>query len=158
VLRAFCALGQVPREQFNNRDAIRNRRYKFTNLTCSTKPPAATWLTSVSPRLAPTNNSDLLVVVIECYTEWQYKNPDGDLSSYNPTEGPFSCIHDAFDSSIDSEKILLDAIKLPQDNCQAISIAIAKGTARAITRPTHTQRNIISHNCGRQTRQRPSGR
>jgi hypothetical protein len=29
--------------------AIRNRRYKFTNLTCSTKPPTATWLTSVSP-------------------------------------------------------------------------------------------------------------
>jgi hypothetical protein len=29
--------------------AIRNRRYKFTNLTCSTKPSTATWLTSVSP-------------------------------------------------------------------------------------------------------------
>jgi hypothetical protein len=44
--------------------AIRKRRYKLTNLTCSTKPPTATWLTSVSPRLSPTNNPDLLVVVI----------------------------------------------------------------------------------------------
>jgi hypothetical protein len=44
--------------------AIRNRRYKFTNLTCTTKTPAATlpWLTSVSPHLAPTNNPDHLVV------------------------------------------------------------------------------------------------
>jgi hypothetical protein len=73
-------------------------------------------------------------VAIDCYTEWQYESPDEDLASYNPTEGPFSCIHDAFDSSIASEKILLDAVKLPQDNCQAISIiAIAKGTARAIS-------------------------
>jgi hypothetical protein len=72
-------------------------------------------------------------VAIECYTEWQYEPLDKDLSSYNPTEGQFYCIHDAFDSSIASEKILLDAIKLPQDNCQAISIAIAKGTARAIS-------------------------
>jgi hypothetical protein len=71
--------------------------------------------------------------VIECYTQWQYKPPDEDLTSYNPTEGPFSCIHDAFDSSIDLEKILLDAVTLPQDNCQAISIAITKGTARAIS-------------------------
>jgi hypothetical protein len=77
--------------------AIRNRQYKLTNLTCSTKPPTATWLTSVSPRLAPTNNPDLLVVAIECYTGWQYKPPDEDLTSYNPTEGQFSCIHDAFD-------------------------------------------------------------
>jgi hypothetical protein len=97
------------------------------------KPSTATWLTSVSPRLAPTNNPDLLVVTIECYTEWQYEPPDEDLSSYNPTEGPSSCIHDTFDSSIASEKILLDAVKLPQDKCQAISIAIAKGTARAIS-------------------------
>jgi hypothetical protein len=67
------------------------------------------------------------------YTDWQYKPPDEDLTYYNPTDGPFSCIHDAFDSSIDSEKILLDAVTLPQDNCQAISIAIAKGTARAIS-------------------------
>jgi hypothetical protein len=72
-------------------------------------------------------------VAIECYTEWHYEPPDENLASYNPTEGPFSCIHDAFDSSIASEKILLDVIKLPQDNCQAISIAIAKGTARAIS-------------------------
>jgi hypothetical protein len=73
-------------------------------------------------------------VAIECYTDWQYEPPDEDLTSYNPTEGPFSCIHSAFDSSIDSEKILSDAIKLPQDNCQAIAIiAIAKSTARAIS-------------------------
>jgi hypothetical protein len=72
-------------------------------------------------------------VAIECYTECQYEPPEEDLSSYNPTEGPFSYIHDAFDSSIALEKILLDAVKLPQDNCQAISIAIAKGTARAIS-------------------------
>jgi hypothetical protein len=72
-------------------------------------------------------------VAIEYYTEWQYKPPDKDLASYNPTEGPFSCIHDAFDSFIASEKILLDAVKLLQDNCQAISIAVAKGTARAIS-------------------------
>jgi hypothetical protein len=74
-----------------------------------------------------------VVVAIECYTEWQYESPDEDLTSYNPTEGTFSCIHDAFDSSIASEKILLDAVNLPQDNCQAISIAITKGTARAIS-------------------------
>jgi hypothetical protein len=113
--------------------AIRNRRYKFTNLTCSIKPSTATWLTSVSPRRAPTNNPDLLVVAVECYTEWQYEPPDEDIASYNPTEGPFSCIHDAFDSSIASEKILLDAVKLPRDNCQSISIAITKGTARVIS-------------------------
>jgi hypothetical protein len=113
--------------------AIRNRQYKFTNLTCSSKPSTATWLTSISPRQAPTNNPDLLVVAIECYTEWQYESPDEDLTSYNPTEDQFSCIQDAFDSSIASEKILLDAVKLTQDNCQAISISIAKGTARAIS-------------------------
>jgi hypothetical protein len=96
--------------------AIINRQYKFTNLTCSTKSSTATWLTSVSPRRSPTNNPDLLVVAIECYTEWQYEPPDEDLSSYNPTEGPFSCIRDAFDSSIAPEKILLDTVKLPQDN------------------------------------------
>jgi hypothetical protein len=72
-------------------------------------------------------------VAIECYTKWQYEPPDEDLTSYNPTEGPFSCLHDAFDSSIALEKILLDAVKLPQDNCQAIAIAIAKGTVRAIS-------------------------
>jgi hypothetical protein len=113
--------------------AIRKRRYIFTNFTCSIKSSTATWLTSVSPRRAPTTNPDLLVVAVECYTEWQYEPPDEDLASYSPTEGPFSCIHDAFDSSVASEKILLDAVKLPQDNCQAISIAIAKDTARAIS-------------------------
>jgi hypothetical protein len=65
-----------------------------------------------------------------------------DLTSYNPTKGPFSCIHDAFDSSIGSEKILLDSGTLPQDNCQSILIAITKGTARAISDGSY---NPITH-------------
>jgi hypothetical protein len=112
---------------------LSRRCNKKQTIQSSTKPSTTTWLTSVSPQQAPTNNPDLPVVAIECYTEWQYESPDEDLASYNPTEGPFSYIQDAFDSSIALEKILLDAVKLPQDNCQAISIAIAKGTARAIS-------------------------
>ena len=116
-----------------HRGAIRNRRYKFSNQICPTKPPSANRLASISPRHAPRNNSDLILIALESHTHWHYETPDDDLTSYNPAEGPFGCIHDAFDSSIASEKILLDVIDLPKDNCQAISIAIKNGTARAIS-------------------------
>jgi hypothetical protein len=113
--------------------SIRNRRYKFDHLTTTPKPPSANLLASVSPRQVPTNNTYPLTVAVECYSDWQYEDPDIDLASYDPTEGPFTCIHDAFDSSIASEKILLDEATLPKDNCKAIATAITKGTARAIS-------------------------
>jgi hypothetical protein len=113
--------------------AIRNRRYTFSDQICPTKPPSANRLASISPRTAPMNDSDLIIIALENHTQWQYKAPDDDLTTYDPTEGPFRCSHDAFNSSITSEKILLDAIVLPKDNCRAISIAIQNGTARAIS-------------------------
>jgi hypothetical protein len=64
---------------------------------------------------------------------WQYKTSDDDLTTYDPTIGLFRCIQDAFDSSIASEKTLLNEIKLPEDNCRAILTAIQNRTARAIS-------------------------
>jgi hypothetical protein len=90
-------------------------------------------LATISPHTAPTNNSDLIIIALESHTQWQYETPDEDLTTYDPTIGPFRCIQDAFDSSIASGKILLDEIKLPEDNCRAISAAIQNGTARAIS-------------------------
>ena len=112
---------------------IRNRKYSFTNQTCASKPTSASLLASVSARSPPDNSTDLVLVAVECTYVWQYEDLDIDLSSYDPTEGPFTCIHDAFDSSIDSEKILLDEVKLPNDNCRAIATGISQGTARAIS-------------------------
>jgi hypothetical protein len=70
---------------------------------------------------------------LESHTQWQYETSDDDLTTYDPAIGPFRCIQDAFDSSIVSDKILLDEIKLPEDNCRAILTAIQNGTARAIS-------------------------
>jgi hypothetical protein len=61
------------------------------------------------------------------------QTPDDDLTTYDPPIGPFRCIQNAFDSSITSEKILLDEISLPKDNCRDISTAIQNGTARVIS-------------------------
>jgi hypothetical protein len=80
---------------------------------CPTKPLSVNRLASISPHTAPRSDSDLIIVALEGYTQWQYETPGDDLTTYNPTEGPFRCIHDAFNSSIASEKILLNAIVLP---------------------------------------------
>jgi hypothetical protein len=111
----------------------RNRQYKYTNHTTPTKPPSATELASVSPRPSPTNNQNLVIVALENHTSWQHEEPEDDLTSYNPTTGPFLCIQDAFDSSIASERILIDEVKLPTDHCQAIATAITNGSANAIS-------------------------
>jgi hypothetical protein len=85
---------------------------------------------------------DLIIVALKNHTQWHYEAPDDDLITYGPTEGLFSCIHNAFDSSIASEKILRNAIVLPKDNCQANSIAIQIGTARAISDESYDPLNL----------------
>jgi hypothetical protein len=97
------------------------------------KSVSADRLATISPHTAPTNDSDLIIIALESHTQWQYKTPDDDLTTYDPAIGTFICIQDVFDSSITSEKILLDEIKLPEDNCRAILTAIQNGTARAIS-------------------------
>ena len=111
----------------------RNRKYKYTNHTTQNKPPSATELASVSPRQSPKNNPNLVVVALESHASWQYEDPEDDLTSYDPTTGPFLCIQDAFDSSIASQRILIDEVQLPSDHCQAIATAISNGTANAIS-------------------------
>ena len=112
---------------------VRNRKYSFNNQTCESLPTSTNLLASVSLRHTPANNPNPVVLAKECTAEWHYEEPDTDLASYDPTEGPFACIQDAFDSSRASEKILLDKVELPADDCQAIATGISQGTARAIS-------------------------
>ena len=59
--------------------------------------------------------------------------PDEDPAKYDPTEETFSCIADAFDASIMSQRILIDDVTLLVDGCQAIAEAIIRGEGSAVS-------------------------
>ena len=51
----------------------------------------------------------------------------------DPYKGPFACIEEAFEASVNSPRVLIDQYILPADNCLAIANAIRNDKARAIT-------------------------
>ena len=52
---------------------------------------------------------------------YSFTPPDEDPAKYDPSEETFSCIADAFDAFIMSQRILIDDVTLPADGCQAIA-------------------------------------
>ena len=70
---------------------------------------------------------------IENSYEYSFLPPDEDSEKYDPIEETFSCITDAFDASIMSQRILIDDVTLLVDGCQAIAEAIIRGEGSAVS-------------------------
>jgi len=70
---------------------------------------------------------------IETSHLYSFTPPEADPAKYDPSEDTFSCIADAFDASIMSQRILIDDVTLPADGCQAIAEAIIKGNGLAVS-------------------------
>jgi len=58
---------------------------------------------------------------IENSHEYSFFPPDEDPAKYYPTQETFSCIADAFDASIMSQRMIIDDVTLPADRYQAIA-------------------------------------
>jgi hypothetical protein len=100
--------------------AIQNRRYRFSDQICPMKPLSADRLATISPSTAPRDDSNLIIIALEGHTQWQYKTPDNDLTTYNPDNRTVQMHPRRFRLINCIKKILLDVIDLPKDNCRAI--------------------------------------
>ena len=96
------------------------------------KPKTANRIASVTLRAN--------IMRLELHGEWEFEEEDESEEpiNFNPYCYKESCcakerLGKAFDASISCRKILIDKVKLPEDYCEAISKAIEKGTARAIS-------------------------
>ena len=87
----------------------RSQKYIKSTASASTLLSSANQLASVCPR-----NSRY---AIESYTSWKLSELDNDPLLYDPTNGPFTLMQDAFEAWVKSRRILLDHSVLPQDNC-----------------------------------------
>ena len=100
-------------------------RYSQQAEICRELPTTADRLASLSPRGA--------MFKIENSHVYSFSPTDKDPAKYDPSEETFSCIADAFDASIMSQRILIDDVTLPADGCQAIAEAIIKGNGLAVS-------------------------
>ena len=108
----------------SGRGGTRARKYTKIEQPYRELPTSANELASICPRNT--------MLSVECYTPWILSDLDNDPLSDDPTIGPFISLEDAFETSVDSKKILLDKFKLPADNCKLIASGIEAGTARAV--------------------------
>ena len=60
---------------------------------------------------------------------WELLELDEDPLLFDPTAGPFFTVKDAFEASLDPQRVLIDHFPPPNDNCQLIATAIVQGTA-----------------------------
>ena len=104
----------------------RNQSYTRNDEDCLIKPESANKLASTF--------LDGIKLKIESCDYWQKEIDEiGFLTNPDPYQGEFVDIDEAFQVSKESERILIDEYKLPEDECSAIAEAIENGSARAIS-------------------------
>lgn len=104
----------------------RNQRYTRNDEPCFKKPESANELVSTFP--------DRIKLIIESSIYWQQEIDETDLlTNQDPYRDDFVDIDEAFQVSKESERILIDKYKLPEDECSAIAEAIENWSARAIS-------------------------
>ena len=84
-----------------------------------------------------------LQYAIENHTSWELYDLDDNPLLYNLTAGPFISLQDAFNSLVDSSRILLDHYVLPLDNCQLIATAISNVTAIIVCNRSYNPRDHL---------------
>ncbi len=72
-------------------------------------------------------------ITLENYLGWNYEEPLINPEDHDPYKGPFVQLQYAFDDSIACKRILIDEIKMPNDNCNSIVNSITEGSACLIT-------------------------
>ena len=103
-----------------------NQSYIRNDEDCLIKPESANKLASTF--------LDGIKLKIESCDYWQKEIDEiGFLTNPDPYQGEFVDIDEAFQVSKESERILIDEYKLPEDECSAIVKAIENGSARAIS-------------------------
>ena len=68
---------------------------------------------------------------------------DDNILLYNPTAGSFTSVQDAFNSTVDSCRILLDHYVISPNNCQLITVAISTITSITVCYRSYDPRDHL---------------
>ena len=112
---------------YRSRQSTRFRRFERTEFIYNELHPSAS--RSATYNHTPNPN----IISLESSLSWNQTEPIINPIDHDPYKGPFAQLQYAFDESIACKRILIDEVKIPNDNCTAIVDSIRSGKACIIT-------------------------
>ena len=112
---------------YPSQQTTRFRRFERTEFIYNELHPSA--YRSATYNHTPNPN----IISLESSLRWNQTEPIINPIDHDPYKGPFAQLQYAFDESIACKRILIDEVKIPNDNCTAIFDSIRSGKACIIT-------------------------
>ena len=104
-----------------------NRKFTITDFIYDDLPDSTHRTATYSEMNNPNSIS------MESYLSWQCQDSIVNPADHDPYKGPFTQLQYAFDDWIACRRILIDEIRIPNDNCIAIANSIRDGSACLIS-------------------------